>query len=524
METVVYDIQSGDYAGAGAASRQVKAHLKRLGADSDAIRRAMIAAYEAEMNVVIHSHGGRLEASFDDDRLMVAVVDKGPGIADIEMALTEGWTTASPEARALGFGAGLGLPNIRKNVDSFEVTSSAEDGTRVEFTVLLRPETDETHVAGAILSLALHPELCTQCRRCLTACPTGAMRVRNGRPLLLDHLCIDCADCIGVCRPGALAVAETADDVFDLAGAILASPPGFLAGFGPRTPVAHVVTELAEAGFDEVVSSHDYEEALRARVLDLARERELGQPVLAPVCPAVLNLIELRFPALIDAVAPAASPWESLYAAHGEGPGAFVVSCPAQRSALVRLGADPRRLLEPQLLRDALLPGLLDGGHEAAAAALGPRAAGASDLPLQVTGVGHVIAVLECIEDGLLGDLPAIELYACSGGCFGSPLLVEDHHLAAALWATADQRPHSSGSVSPPAAPLTPRPGIRLDDDMGRAIEKLAQLDRVRRVLPGRDCAACGAPDCAALAEDVVLQRGDIDLCPYLPSEMEARS
>jgi anti-sigma regulatory factor (Ser/Thr protein kinase)/NAD-dependent dihydropyrimidine dehydrogenase PreA subunit len=524
METVVYDIQSGDYAGAGAASRQVKAHLKRLGADSDAIRRAMIAAYEAEMNVVIHSHGGRLEARFDDDRLEVAVVDDGPGIPDIEMALTEGWTTASPEARSLGFGAGLGLPNIRKNVDRFEVTSSAEKGTKVEFTVLLRPETDETHVPGGILSLALHPELCTQCRRCLTACPTGAMRVRNGRPLLLDHLCIDCAECIGACRPGALTVAETAADVSELEGSVIALPPGFLAGFGPRTPVARVVAELAEAGFVEIVSSHDYEEALRARVLDLARERVLDEPVLAPVCPAVLNLIELRFPSLIGTVAPAASPWEALYAAHGEGPGAFVVSCPAQRSALVRLGADPRRLLEPQLLRDALLPGLLGARHETAPAALRPLPADASDRPLQVTGVAHVIAVLERIEDGLLGDLPAIELYACSGGCLGSPLLVEDHHLAAALWATADHRPHSSGTVSPPTAALTPRPGIRLDGDMDRAIEKLAQLDRVRRLLPGRDCAACGAPSCAALAEDVVLERAEVDLCPYLPAKKEAHA
>ena len=140
MEHVGYDIEGGDYREAGAASRAIKAHLKAIGAGSDAIRRAMIAAYEAEMNVVIHARRGRLEASFDDRRIDVDVVDEGPGIADLERALTPGWSTASPEARALGFGAGLGLPNIRRNADTFALDSVVDKGTTVRFSVLLQPE------------------------------------------------------------------------------------------------------------------------------------------------------------------------------------------------------------------------------------------------------------------------------------------------------------------------------------------------------------------------------------------------
>ena len=160
MEKVCYEIKSGDYGGAGAASRQVKAHLKRIGADGDAVRRAMIAAYEAEMNVVIHTHGGRLEATFGDDELDVVVIDEGPGIPDLDLALTEGWSTASAEARTLGFGAGLGLPNIKRNSDAFAITSDSERGTRVEFSIRLRPQAT---VPARVLSLALHPELCKQC-------------------------------------------------------------------------------------------------------------------------------------------------------------------------------------------------------------------------------------------------------------------------------------------------------------------------------------------------------------------------
>ena len=138
MEFVSYDIESNDFRRAGAASRAIKEHLKRIGADAEAIRRTMIAAYEAEMNVVIHSVGGRLEASLTDSRIDVNVVDDGPGIPDIELAMTEGYSTAGAEARALGFGAGMGLPNIKRSSDRLRVTSRVGEGTRVSFSVYLQ--------------------------------------------------------------------------------------------------------------------------------------------------------------------------------------------------------------------------------------------------------------------------------------------------------------------------------------------------------------------------------------------------
>ena len=141
MERLDYDIRSGDFNGAGAASRDLKQHLKRIGAESDAVRRAMIAAYEAEMNVVIHSVGGRLEASLSDTRIDINVVDEGPGIPDIEMAMKEGYSTASAEARALGFGAGMGLPNVRRCADQLDIKSDLATGTHVHAEVALQPAT-----------------------------------------------------------------------------------------------------------------------------------------------------------------------------------------------------------------------------------------------------------------------------------------------------------------------------------------------------------------------------------------------
>jgi hypothetical protein len=133
-----------------------------------------------------------------------------------------------------------------------------------------------------------------------------------------------------------------------------------------------------------------------------------------------------------------------------------------------------------------------------------------------------VLRVLEELEDGLLGDVLAVEPYVCDGGCFGSPLLAEDAAVATHRWQAAPLH-GEAGAARPPRRAPAPRPGIRLDPDMSRAIAKLARLDELTRSLPGRDCGACGAPTCAALAEDIVLERATRALCPYATDE-EAQS
>lgn len=121
-----YTIGRHDYKQAGAVSSAIKKKAKALSLDPDIIRRISIACYEAEINVIIHSLGG--EAVYEQDDAMIRIVfrDIGPGIPDLEKAMTPGWSTADVVAQSMGFGAGLGLVNIKKNSDDFELTSSGE--------------------------------------------------------------------------------------------------------------------------------------------------------------------------------------------------------------------------------------------------------------------------------------------------------------------------------------------------------------------------------------------------------------
>ena len=131
-----FPVEAGAFTPAGEASTTIKRTLKQLGISAEVLRHVSVACYEVELNLVIHSLGGTLTLLVDPDNVTLISKDVGPGIPDIEQAMTEGFSTASAEARTLGFGAGMGLPNMRNNTDEFHIESEVGVGTTVTMTVL----------------------------------------------------------------------------------------------------------------------------------------------------------------------------------------------------------------------------------------------------------------------------------------------------------------------------------------------------------------------------------------------------
>ena len=126
-----FSIAGGDFTRAGRASSEVKKVLKQLGIDAKCIKSIVIALYEAEVNVVAHAREGQIFVEIDKDKIRVKVIDRGPGIPDIELAMQEGYSTASKQVREMGFGAGMGLSNMKKNTDILTIESVVGEGTTV---------------------------------------------------------------------------------------------------------------------------------------------------------------------------------------------------------------------------------------------------------------------------------------------------------------------------------------------------------------------------------------------------------
>ena len=130
-----YDISGDDFTRAGEASSDVKNKLKVMGVDNNVIRKMAIAMYEGEINMVIHGGGGQIAVEIGGEDIRMSLSDHGPGIPDIALAMQEGWSTAPEEVRNLGFGAGMGLPNMKKYSDEMEIISAPGEGTTVNMTV-----------------------------------------------------------------------------------------------------------------------------------------------------------------------------------------------------------------------------------------------------------------------------------------------------------------------------------------------------------------------------------------------------
>ncbi|MDD4011538.1 MAG: ATP-binding protein [Sphaerochaetaceae bacterium] len=137
-----FSVDSGDFTKAGSASSAIKRMLKQLGVKPAVVKRVVVALFEAEVNVIAHSYGGFIQCDISPEKVNLLVQDTGPGIPDLDLAMTEGWSTATDAVREMGYGAGMGLPNMKKNADSLQISTAAGKHTEIRMSFSLKEGED----------------------------------------------------------------------------------------------------------------------------------------------------------------------------------------------------------------------------------------------------------------------------------------------------------------------------------------------------------------------------------------------
>ena len=389
-------------------------------------------------------------------------------------------------------------------------------------------------------SVTLDSSRCKGCINCIKRCPTEAIRVRNGKAYIISERCIDCGECIRVCPHHAKkAVYDPLASIEPYRWKVAMPAPALYGQFNNLDNIDKVLTALKQIGFDGIFEVSRAAEIISDSTRRMMRGGLLRKPVISSACPAVSRLIRVRFPNLCRNVLPLLAPVElaarmarrEAAEATGFKPeeiGVFFISpCPAKVTyAKSPLGIEAsaisgvlsigeiypkiagliKHMENPEPLSKSGIIGVGWAGSGGEASAL------LSEKYLAADGIENVIKVLEEVEDEKLGEIDFIELNACSGGCVGGVLAVENAYVAKArILRLRKYLPvamnHLKGEV--PASvmwtvPLEYMPVLKLDDDVSKAMRKMMEIDSLEQNLPGLDCGSCGAPSCRAFAEDVV--------------------
>lgn len=390
-------------------------------------------------------------------------------------------------------------------------------------------------------SVELDAELCCGCTNCLKRCPTEAIRIRNGKAHILSERCIDCGECIRICPHHAKrARSNSIDEIKPYKVKVAIPAPALFGQFNNLNDIDIVLTGLRAMGFDMIYEVSRAAELVSEATRQLIRENALKKPIISSACPAVVRLIKIRFPELCDNVMPLLAPMEvaakmarreviAMTGLPDEEIGVFFITpCPAkvteinnptnsEKSAVT--GAIAISQIYPELtskmdklsvIEPIAKSGLIGVGW---ATSGGEAAAMLGDKYLAADGIENVIRVLEELEDEHIHGVDFIELNACSGGCVGGVLAVENPYVAQAriqnlrkyLPVSLNHLEENDMDKMKWENKLTfNAESFRLSDDIVEAIDMMEKMEEICKDLPGLDCGSCGAPTCRALAEDIV--------------------
>lgn len=399
-------------------------------------------------------------------------------------------------------------------------------------------------------TVTLDSEKCKGCITCMKRCPTEAIRVRNGKAKILYDRCIACGECVRLCPHRAkLASYDSFEIINNYKYKIAVPAPSLYGQFNNLDDINIVLNGLLEIGFDDVLEVTTGAELISEVSRKMMAEGNFQKPIISTACPAVLELILVRFHSLADRLLPLQTPADiaiKLAREKAEAKGIpsedigvfFISPCPAKVFALkTGLGLEKPQVNGVLAINEvyfkliSVMPKLKEIKPLAQTSIIGLQWASSGgeaaglfmDKYLAADGIENVINVLKEIEDNKLSYIDFVELNACGGGCVGGVLNIENPYVAKAriraLRKNLDLARNSVTMVNKPQSYFewevfpTVKEVYRLDEDRVKAMEKLNKIDAIMKDLPQLDCGSCGAPSCRAFAEDIANGEVSIEEC-----------
>lgn len=407
-------------------------------------------------------------------------------------------------------------------------------------------------------SVTLETSQCIGCTDCIKRCPTEAIRVRNSKAQIIEERCIDCGNCIRICRNGAKKAVTDGLDLMQNYGYRIALPaPSFYAQFPKAKSIEWILEALLQMGFTDY-----FEVAVAAEVISEVTytyiQRAKQFPVISSACPAIVRLIQRRFPSLLHQVLPIVSPMELAaryvkenYVKRGidlKEVGVFFISpCPAKATEIRRPKGIEKSMVDGVLSMQEVykkMQGLIEKIESKVMRAstykglVWATPSGGIDENkvngyISVDGMENVIDILEKVEDGTLNHISYIEAMACTGGCLGGALTIENPYVSLSTlkkWITKEQNQVKVGELAHHTellkqiqklspyyeCALKPRPVFSLNEDRNKALKMIEGIEALYARLPQIDCGSCGAPTCRCFAEDVMRQEVSIEACIFM--------
>ncbi|MBO5314838.1 MAG: 4Fe-4S binding protein [Clostridia bacterium] len=414
-------------------------------------------------------------------------------------------------------------------------------------------------------SVLLDESKCTGCTTCIKHCPTEAIRIKNGHAVIDSERCIDCGECIRYCPHQAKrAVCGTISNMDRFKWKIALPAPSLYGQFDNLEDLNHVIDGLYKIGFDDVYEVAKAAELVSAYTRIYLQTEGVGKPVISSACPVVMRLISLRFPSLADNIIHMLPPMEvaAKFARRralenhpelkDEDIGVcFISPCPAKASYVKNGFGDYKSAVDEVIsIKDVyfLLIGKMSQDNnidflsETGRIGIGWARSGGeataifNENYLAADGIENVIHVLDLVETGNIPPLEFIELNACTGGCVGGVLTVQNPFIAKARLQTLRRYlPISQNTLLPEEQNYISadylfedlpnyKPITRLGNSLAESMRMMADIQKLKSTLPGIDCGACGAPTCRAFAEDVVKNNARLEDCRIMKTAAEQDS